>query len=221
MALSGCRESLNDITPINYSLSVQITSPDAGERFDDVTSVVATVESDFEVEYVELKVDDRVVGIDEELPYECDWYVWFWAEDSLHTISATVTDEYGNSATSEEIEVKVDTACWREPTLIQPLDGDVIDEWGAFQFKWYPIEGAYGYVVLNQAGDTPYYIALDASCFWDGFYYCATKDTMVLNCYNEIIDMPNRSWILLVDSPGKRLSFEYSYSIYIDCTQFP
>ena len=221
LGLYSCHESLKDIPPINYGLSVQITSPSAGERFDDLTVIAAAVESDYDIDYVELEVDGRIVSRDTEEPYECNWYVWFWAEDSLHTISATAIDEHGNTAASEEVEVVVDSTCWREPILIEPLDGEVIDRSGIIHFKWYPFEGATDYLVLLSIPDSEDYLILETTCLWDMYFFCATRDTTSLHCNDEVIDVQDLRWILNVYTPGKKLIFEYSYSIYIDYTQFP
>ena len=226
LGLYGCDGGVNDIQldispPANKSLAVWITSPSAGECFDDVTIIQAAVESDYDIDRVEIEVDGRTISTDTEAPFECEWFVWFWADSCCHTLTATVFDEYENTAVSEGIEVDVDPGCWREPSLIEPLNGAVIETPGDYTLKWYPFEGATNYQVYRYVPDCDCYYFFRVNCTYDWYFYCST-DTFFITCdgTDEVIDIKDYCWILYVETPGKGLEFEYSFDIYIDCSQY-
>lgn len=226
LGLSGCDEGVNgiwpdDSPPVNNSLSVRITSPSTGERFDDVTIIEAAVESDYDIDRVEIEVDGRIISTDTEAPYECEWFVWFWADSCCHTITAAVHDEYGNTAASERIDVVVDPGCWREPRLMEPLDGAVLDSPGFYTFKWYPFEGAKYYTVQLYYSDYGWYYYSTATCKYDWYFYCST-DTFFIACNgtDEVIDIKDIIWTLYVSTPGKAIKFDYSFDIYVDCSEY-
>jgi hypothetical protein len=105
--------------------TVSVTAPQAGSFVQGTVPLAASASDTAGVASVEFKIDGVSAGTDDTSPYEASWDTSGLAEGSTHTVTAVALDVNGNSATSSDITVTVDTT---DPTVsvTNPADGDTV-----------------------------------------------------------------------------------------------
>jgi hypothetical protein len=206
---SSCEET--PVTPITTPEpcinKFSLVNPTDGETVDSTTIIEVEIDCLDAVKKVGFYVDESPIGFDSISPYEITWYAGFWAEDSIHSIAAVVTDSSDVIIGSDTITVFVDPIAIIEPEIIFPREGEVITEPGTeIEISLYSVEGAvrYRYSEPNK----PYY----------GWLSCSggicTSDYPIVTWFGGCREA---GWILMIDTPGKTIFRYYSYHVAIDC----
>lgn len=193
--------------PDSASPKVTIIHPVRGERIDTTTTINVEIVPRDAIEKVDFFIDYELIGFDYEWPYEKEWYVSFWAEDSIHTIFVEATDTSGIIVGSDILRAIVDYSAVIIPEIIFPEDGHVVTEPGLFIIQLYRIDGATGYWWYSHPMDIEpeYFTCDDEICYGPERKY-----------YSGCMEVP---WRLYIHTPGKTIQRKYTYYVAIDCDE--
>ena len=94
---------VNDINPPTGS----IAHPLSGQTVSGTVQFTVLAQDDFGISYVEYFIDGISVGTDDEYPFEYDWNTIDLESNSEHTLSATVSDNFGHTIILQPVLVIV------------------------------------------------------------------------------------------------------------------
>ncbi|SHF04370.1 Por secretion system C-terminal sorting domain-containing protein [Cnuella takakiae] len=105
-------------------LTVKLTSPTQGKRYEDQASVEVSayaLAEEGNIERVEFYVNGKLHNVEKNAPYK-----WTWDEvpDGTHKIYAKVFDDAGNEATSEEVSFTMDIKSVVQVNITSPKQGE-------------------------------------------------------------------------------------------------
>ena len=105
LAFWGCEEEQQeDTTPPTVSIS----SPVSGQSVNEIVTISVNTDDNEGINKVEFFIDDSLVFIDSESPYEYQWNTTQYEDDSEHIIKVISYDNSDNSTESQPIMLRVD-----------------------------------------------------------------------------------------------------------------
>ena len=128
MYLSCEDKKEEDTTPPTVSIS----SPVSGQTVNEIITITITTQDNEGISKVEFFIDDSLVLIDTESPYEYQWNTTQYEDDSEHIIKVISYDNSDNSTESQPIMLIVDNSTSRpNPSVLYPIIYD-----NGFQISW-------------------------------------------------------------------------------------
>ena len=107
LAFLGCEEEQQeDTTPPTVSIS----SPVSGQSVNEIVTISVNTDDNEGINKVEFFIDDSLVFIDSESPYEYQWNTTQYEDDSEHIIKVISYDNSNNSTESQPIFLIVDNS---------------------------------------------------------------------------------------------------------------
>ena len=93
----------NDITPPSGSIS----NPLSGQTVEGLVQFTVLAQDDYGIDQVEYFIDGISVDTDSDSPYEYEWNTFSLENNSEHTLSATVTDNFNHTIILQPVLVTV------------------------------------------------------------------------------------------------------------------
>ena len=133
---------------------VQIIYPVDGSVMDGLTIIQAEAydnDGDGKITAVDFYIDGVFEGTDNHANsngiWEFAWNVYYWSDDSDHTITARAHDYSNNVGQSNIVTVMVPKGIEMSPTLIQPVLTETIANTSQPIFTWYGLENTNNYEI--------------------------------------------------------------------------
>jgi len=105
LAFWGCEEEQDTIPP-----TVSISSPVSGQTVNEIITITVTTQDNEGINKVEFFIDDSLVFIDLESPYEYQWNTAQYEDGSEHIVKVISYDNSDNSTESQPIMLIVDNS---------------------------------------------------------------------------------------------------------------
>jgi len=194
-------------------LSVSITSPINNSTITSTTNIESNVTSSNPIISVQFKLDNNNLGSPVTSPSAGSNYIYSFNSSSVsngeHTLSAVVTDNQGNTATSSSISVNVSNTNPKQPPsqptdlTANPVSSSQINlNWSASQ----AVNGLAGYYIYRNGSSSPV-ATLTSTSYGDNNLVANTKYSYYVIAFDKLgnVSSPSATVSATTFSPNKTL----------------